>query len=53
LQRFDRILADCHPHLANGRSVEDMVSHFQAAGLKTKVLEHEGSYDRVVGYSAP
>jgi FkbM family methyltransferase len=51
LQRFDHILADCHPHLANGKSAEDMVSHFKAAGLRTQLLHHEGSYDRVAAAS--
>lgn len=53
LRRFDHILADCHPHLANGKSVQEMVSHLKAAGLNTQVLEHEGSYDRVAGSLAP
>jgi len=52
LRRFDHIVADCHPHLANGKTSQDLVSHFQAAGLKTQLLEHEGSYDRVAAASA-
>ena len=47
LQRFDRILADCHPHLAGGRRAEDLAAHLQAAGLRTDILVHEGSYNRV------
>lgn len=52
LRRFDRILADCHPHLAGGRSAEDLASHLRAAGLKTELLKHEGSYQRVAAVSA-
>ena len=47
LRRFDRILADCHPHLANGRTAKDLAAHLAAAGLKTDILPHEGSYSRV------
>lgn len=47
LSRFDRILADCHPHLANGRSAEDLALHLRKSGLETEILEHEGSYERV------
>lgn len=53
LRRFCHIVADCHPHLANGKTAQDLVSHFEAAGLKTQLLEHEGSYDRVAATSAP
>lgn len=53
LQRFDHIVADCHPHLANGKSIQDIVSHLEGAGLKSQVLEHEGSYDRVAASSEP
>ena len=51
LQRFDRILADCHPHLANGRSAQDLAAHLQAAGLTTELHKHEGSYQRVAATS--
>lgn len=47
LRRFDRILADCHPHLADGRTVESLAAHLQAAGLKTTLHAHDGSYDRI------
>jgi len=51
LRRFDRILADCHPHLANGRTAKDLAAHLKSAGLKTEILGHEGSYDRVTAAS--
>jgi FkbM family methyltransferase len=51
LQRFDRILADCHPHLANGKTAHELASYLAAAGLRTEILVHEGSYNRVAAFS--
>ena len=47
LRRFDRILADCHPHLAGGKTARDLAAHLEAAGLDAQLRKHEGSYQRV------
>ena len=47
LKTFDMILTDCHTHLWLKNTVDDLLSHLRASGFDARLLENEGSYNRI------
>ena len=47
LEKFDVILTDCHTHLWLKNTTDDLLSHLRASGFDAKLIENEGSYNRI------
>ena len=52
LEKFDIILTDCHTHLWLKNTMDDLLSHLRASGFDAKLLENEGSYNRIVAMNS-